>query len=330
MSKNQPLVSVIVLCFNHSRFIRKCLDSIIEQNYSNLEIIIADDCSSDDTVKTIIDFIGDKDLEAKTIFNQTNQGKNFTLNECLKHVTGKYLALIAGDDYFLSNKLNYQVQELESHGDEFGMIYGDFIIIDENDKIISQSKFEMKYGFKNNMPQGSIFNDVLTDHFIWIQTALIRFDVMKLNLFKFDLKIISEDWHLALFISRYSKIVSSNQTFAAYRILPSSFTRANFIGDKLNNVYLSHIYMFKCFLLHPKNTFEDDKCIKHKITQFYSRLIGNKYSNSYKKIIYLFKAILYFNSLFDFFSFFKKVMGIYIYSILYKLKLLKPLLKSDL
>src|SRR5437016_4691234 len=110
-----PLVSVVVLCYNHARFVVECLESIKLQNYPKLELIVNDDASTDGSDSVIKDWLGkNPSIPHRFIRNQLNRGLCRTLNNALKYTTGTYFAGIAADDAWLPGKLLNQVKLMES------------------------------------------------------------------------------------------------------------------------------------------------------------------------------------------------------------------------
>ena len=111
MSNNK--VSVIVPIYNAERTIKKCLDSIISQNYTNLEIILINDGSKDKSLEIIKDY-ATKDKRIKVI-NKNNTGVSDTRNIGIKETTGNYLLFVDSDDYIDNNTINYLVEEIEKY-----------------------------------------------------------------------------------------------------------------------------------------------------------------------------------------------------------------------
>ena len=89
-------VSIVVPIYNTEKYLKKCLDSIINQTYENLEIILVDDGSTDNSGK-IIDDYAKKDSRIKAI-HQKNAGQSTARNNGIKKATGKYISFIDGDD----------------------------------------------------------------------------------------------------------------------------------------------------------------------------------------------------------------------------------------
>ena len=82
-----PLVTVIATCFNHERFVVECLESIRAQTYPNIQLIIADDCSTDGSVPLIRDWLTQTGTVCTLILHQQNQGVCRTRNETLTHAS---------------------------------------------------------------------------------------------------------------------------------------------------------------------------------------------------------------------------------------------------
>jgi len=101
---------MIVLSYNHSRFILETLESVRAQTYKNTELIILDDCSSDDSVSIIERWLQENAIACTFIRHQKNQGICKSLNETLAVATGKYISMVASDDLWLPDKIARQVE----------------------------------------------------------------------------------------------------------------------------------------------------------------------------------------------------------------------------
>ena len=109
MSKNKPLVSVIMATFNEQeRFIKESIDSILGQTYQNLELLIADDSTNNDTIRVIDDFAR-RDNRVKVIRKESRMGFVKALNIALKEAKGEYIARMDGDDVALPDRFKKQI-----------------------------------------------------------------------------------------------------------------------------------------------------------------------------------------------------------------------------
>lgn len=136
MNQN-PLVTVICTCFNHQNFVIETIESVLNQSYSNIEIIIVDDCSSDDSISIISRFL-EKHPEIKFIQNQQNLGNTKTFNKAAKQANGSFLIDLACDDILLPNCISIQVESfLKSNIISTGIVFGNSEYIDENGNYLS-------------------------------------------------------------------------------------------------------------------------------------------------------------------------------------------------
>jgi glycosyltransferase involved in cell wall biosynthesis len=116
-----PLVTVITVTYNSVRYVRDAIDSVLAQNYGNIEYIIGDDCSTDDSWAIIATY---KDERIKAYRNPTNIGEYANRNKALGMATGKYLLFIDGDDMVHPHGLTYMVTMLDAFPDSAIAIVG--------------------------------------------------------------------------------------------------------------------------------------------------------------------------------------------------------------
>ena len=100
--QNEPLVSVIIPTYNRRNTILASVNSVLNQTFKNIELIVVDDCSTDDTI-SILEQINDKRL--KIIRHSKNKGQNAARNTGIKASTGEYIAHHDSDDIWRLNKL---------------------------------------------------------------------------------------------------------------------------------------------------------------------------------------------------------------------------------
>lgn len=99
---NMPKISFIITCYNKALFIRECLMSIKEQSYENKEIIVVDDCSTDNSLEVIKSFKADNDdIKVTVIENSTNKGQLYSFIEGIKAAEGEFVTITDGDDVLL-------------------------------------------------------------------------------------------------------------------------------------------------------------------------------------------------------------------------------------
>jgi glycosyltransferase involved in cell wall biosynthesis len=149
-NENQILISVLIPTYNCAQYIGQAIDSVLAQDYDNIEVIVVDDGSTDNT-KEIVDRYVETRLIAslqKTIkyFYQENNGISSARNACLEHASGKYIAWVDADDYWLPGKLLAQVNYLEGHPD-CEIVFTKFDNFFENEELKNNPRLqhEMKY-----------------------------------------------------------------------------------------------------------------------------------------------------------------------------------------
>lgn len=108
---NSPLVSVVIPCYNHEQYVEQSLNSVFNQTYKNIELIVIDDGSSDNSIAVVKKMQEEHDF---TFVTQENMGVCRTLNKAVSLSQGKYIALLASDDYWDLTKIEKQVNSLES------------------------------------------------------------------------------------------------------------------------------------------------------------------------------------------------------------------------
>src|SRR5580704_8434369 len=102
---SNPLVSMIVVCYNQSRFVVETLESVKAQTYKPTQLVIIDDCSLDDSVTVIENWLRKNRIDCTFVRHKKNQGICKTVNEALSLARGKYLSPIASDDIWLPDKI---------------------------------------------------------------------------------------------------------------------------------------------------------------------------------------------------------------------------------
>ncbi|MEC5425937.1 glycosyltransferase family 2 protein [Virgibacillus sp. C22-A2] len=112
MKNKPPLISVITPAYNAERFIKQTIESVLEQTYPNWEMILVDDCSTDDTVEIIKRYQED-DSRIKLIVHEVNSGSAVARNAAMEHATGQYIAFLDSDDLWYPEKLEKQLHFMQ-------------------------------------------------------------------------------------------------------------------------------------------------------------------------------------------------------------------------
>ena len=130
--QENPLVSIICLAFNHEKFVVETLNSVVEQNYQPIELIIVDDCSTDNTKLVINNWLLTHP-EVQFIVNEVNRGNTKSFNNALKFAKGEYIIDLAADDLIVPNGIELQINAFQnSKYQNLGVVYGNAGIINED------------------------------------------------------------------------------------------------------------------------------------------------------------------------------------------------------
>lgn len=134
-----PLVSVVIPCYNHDQFVQEAIQSVIDQDYRNIEFIIIDDGSSDDSVKKIMEMVPacEERFERFEFRHRPNKGLCATLNEAIEWCEGEYFSAIASDDILLKEKIEVQVKYMAEHP-ECGALFGGALIINSKGELVRE------------------------------------------------------------------------------------------------------------------------------------------------------------------------------------------------
>jgi glycosyltransferase involved in cell wall biosynthesis len=136
MNESKPLVSVILPVYNAEKFLKKSVRSVTAQSYKNLEIIIINDCSTDNS-GLILEQLQKKDARIIILSNETNSGISKTLNKGIEKSNGKYIARMDADDICFNDRIEKQVSFLEENK-SIAICGCSFIKIDENGKTVGR------------------------------------------------------------------------------------------------------------------------------------------------------------------------------------------------
>jgi len=139
-----PRVSVVIPCYNHERFVRQAVESVLAQTFEDLEVCITDDGSTDGTADVVAS-IRDKRIRFKRF--ERNRGVSAALNDAIRRSSGEFIAELNSDDYFLADKTAIQVEFLESHP-EVGAVFGCPAFVAENGQAIAEEETFYRGMFK--------------------------------------------------------------------------------------------------------------------------------------------------------------------------------------
>lgn len=185
---NPPLVTVIIPSFNHEKYIYQSIGSVVSQTYKNLEIIVIDDGSKDQSLKIIGDLAGKHGF---IVIARDSRGIAKTLNEGIGLANGKYISFLGSDDYYLPQRIENAVFQLEQCADRVAFVYCDGYVMNDAGQTIGL--------FSDRHPRplaGSIYDNLLVGN--WIPGLGVTYKTDVLKQFMFDERFMIEDHTLFL------------------------------------------------------------------------------------------------------------------------------------
>ena len=192
--QDNPLVSIICLCYNHEKYLVETLMSVINQSYSNIELIIVDDYSSDHSKNVIENWLKNYP-KIQFIANDVNLGNTKSFNKALQLSKGEYIIDLAADDVLLTDCVAIQLSGFKkSKFKNTGLVYGNAELISENGSFISYY-FPVNSNQKVIMPRitGNVYTSVLSGgNAICSVTAMIKKEVFD-QLSGYDENLAYED-----------------------------------------------------------------------------------------------------------------------------------------
>jgi glycosyltransferase involved in cell wall biosynthesis len=200
---NQPLVTIIVNCFNGELFLKDSLDSILSQTYKNWEIIFWDNQSNDNSSKIFKSY---NDKRFKYFLSENHTLLYEARNKAIEKSNGELISFLDVADVWLNNKLELQVPLLNNKN--ISLVYA-------NCYTVNQFKYKTKL-FKGNLPTGFILDELIIKYVVGLPTILIRkifFDKIK---FDENYHIIG-DFDLVLRLSAVAEIDCVQSPVAIYR-----------------------------------------------------------------------------------------------------------------
>lgn len=204
----QPLVSVIIPCYNHEAYIQECIQSILNQTYKNIELIVIDDGSKDRSVTKIEELSEQCKIrfENFNFITRENKGLCNTLNEALALCKGEYVSIIASDDIMTPNKIQIQIEYALKNPDVTSF-YGAVQLIDDLGHL--KEKKDLPLQFYD-------FEDVFMHNFVLYAPTQMHNLKDLLEIGGFDANVKIEDWDLWLRLTKKGKKILCIPEFLAY------------------------------------------------------------------------------------------------------------------
>ncbi len=206
MKQAQPLVSVVIATYNMAQFLPQAIDSILAQTWENLEVIVVDDGSTDNTSEIMAAY----SEEPKVIYiKNKNQGQPKAKNCGIKRASGNFIAFCDADDLWEPFKLDVQMPHFADPA--VGVVYSEVSNIDENNNRYTRPANEVRHS-------GQVTNQLLLENFVPFGTSVIRRECIEKNgIFDEEFRM-GIDWDLWLRYSLDWKFAYTPERTYVYRI----------------------------------------------------------------------------------------------------------------
>ncbi|MBW4027397.1 glycosyltransferase family 2 protein [Acidipila rosea] len=211
---HQPLVSVIIPTFNRSGLLTQAVDSVLRQTYTNVEIIVVDDGSTDDTQVVLAPYLGRISYHL-----QANSGVAKARNTGITLCHGDYICFLDSDDAWAPNKLDRQVDFLARYP-AYGLLATEIAGVDQLGQRVDRSKSEM-YTIHN----GFVLEHLLFANWIQTSTVMIRRECLqRIGGFDEEVGQFGEDWLLWMRIASEYQIYFLPEPLTYYRVHQTSLS----------------------------------------------------------------------------------------------------------
>ncbi len=195
MCKDKPLVSVVIPTYNRANTIKRCIDSVLNQTYKNIEVIVVDDGSTDKT-KEVVDSY--EDPRVRYISYRTNRGANYARNTGIKKGKGELIALQDSDDAWHPEKIEKQLQAYVNSPSDHKVVYTGTLIKNGRKQFYMPEKWV-------HPKEGDVHRPMLRSTFANTVTILTKKECLE-QIGYFDENIPrAQDWELGLRLSKKYK-----------------------------------------------------------------------------------------------------------------------------
>lgn len=242
----EPKVSIVIIAYNEERFIKDAIESALNQTYENIEVILVDDGSKDNTLAIA------KQFESRIkVISQKNSGNcSFPRNAGLAIATGEYVSFLDGDDILLPNKISAQVAVLERYP-EAALVVSNYCnfkeAVEQSDHFSNCPKLSAEFARGGSdvilLAAGVSADIMLEENFTIASSPLFRVDrVRMLGGFSAEL-YACEDYHLNYRLGMMFPMVVDKQVLFNRRLHDANMSSNSLKMSKF--YYLSRLFLFK-------------------------------------------------------------------------------------
>ncbi|MBK7543347.1 MAG: glycosyltransferase [Candidatus Competibacteraceae bacterium] len=205
-----PSVSVVVTCYNYGHYLAECLDSILQQSFSDFEIVIVNDGSVDNTDEVMENF---RNFDNIKYIKQGNSGQAKAKNTGIQNSSGDFIAFLDADDAWEKNKLEKQMPLFSKN--MIGVVYSRARYVDELGQALNNIRITEKYLIPKS---GNVTNYLFLDNFVPFSSSIVRRECLeRCGAFDETLRM-GIDWDLWLRISTLYEFDFIDEPLLVYRV----------------------------------------------------------------------------------------------------------------
>lgn len=268
------LVSICMATYNGEKYLAKQLDSILSQTYKNVEIIICDDKSDDNTSK-ILENYSSLNPNITFFINEKKLGVTKNFEKSISKSKGEFILLCDQDDIWLPNKIEHLIKEIGSAS----LIYSNACFINGDDEKIrtTMKEYYRLYGLDSS--NENLYKYLLTNSFILGCAMLFRKDIVEKYISNFPISSKNHDWFISLCANEANGIKYIDEILFMYRIHSSNYSMS---AKKIS----TYSKIVKYFSNQRKEKRKNLKNEQKSILEYFNKNKFFKKENSYKFFLY--------------------------------------------
>lgn len=277
-----PLVSIIIPCYNNTQYLIEAINSAVNQTYKNIEIIVVDDGSDQETKSIINSQVANIDI----LITQNNCGLSAARNRGIDKASGKFIQFLDGDDFLKPEKIDYSLKKLDNMDQENCIIISDFMLFNDEKQTLLPAYVDFKtidfkfdqilYKWDENFSipiHCGLFERNLFNDFRFSEKLRSKEDwVMWVNLFKKEPRVFFVDKPLVIYRVHSGSMTHSLNMFedhmSALEILKNNLSVEEY--EKLLKKFVQRYYNKSLYFQNQIRTMKNSK--SYKIENFFRKV----------------------------------------------------------
>jgi len=228
---HQPFVSVIIPSYNRAKYVGKAVESVLDQTFQDLEIIVVDDGSTDDTLNSLTVY-----KDRVRVLQQVNQGRSGARNAGVTAALGSVIAFLDSDDIWLPEKLERQL-EFFGNNPNIGLVHTWSSVIDEHGNPRPEDTRRRIQLYRRALRRGYTYIGMSQECVLFLSTVAIRRECWE-RIGPFDTEIPAfEDWDWYLRAARITTIASIPVSLVLYRLHGGNTAKDEFVDGRVKTCY---------------------------------------------------------------------------------------------